>query len=203
MRSLHGWVGAGWLIAVAACSASPAQTPAPGPGPLPGGSTSELVSPEGATVTTPDGVTIVVPAGAVSTATFLTVTAGVIGPYERTTGSVYVDGGALLTITAVGPTYSFNVGGAPDLDTAMLAAPVTVTLPFDPGKVPTGRASSDVAVYTSTNAWRAPLPTTSTDATHVSAQTSQLGAFTPAVGMLQPCICTAGKSCGNSVCDGG
>lgn len=201
MLRLIGLIGVGLAVAVA-CSGSNGQIPK---GPLPGGSTSQLVGPDGGTVNTLDGVTIVVPAGAVSTPTFFSVTPRMdFGPNGLATFYLPTDASFELTAITVGPT--FDLG--PDATT--LAAPVTVTVPFDPTKVPSYRASSDVAVYIDSavvfgGAVRS--PTTLVDSTHVSTQTSVLGGFSPAVTTSSPCDdklapCASGQSCQGGICVG-
>jgi hypothetical protein len=201
MRRLHGGIGVGLACAVAAaCSVSHGEAPQL-QGPLPGGSTSQLISPDGGTVTTPDGVTIVVPGGAVSTATFFSVaedtTAGNVGTTFDLPGD-----GSVVTVMLVGPRYDLGSDGA------TLTTPVTITLPFDPTALPAGSTGSDVALYALTRYVRVtPLPTTFADPTHVSTQTSVLGLFFAGATIPSRCNdmvpCASGQTCVNGSCGGG
>jgi hypothetical protein len=139
-------------FAVAACSTSGGGSPS--------GQNGTSIGPAGGGVTATDGSGVTVPAGAVAVGSSINVT-------------VTADPGAPAPPAdqwiAVGPAYLFGPEGQQFL------RPVTVTLAFDPTRLPSGRTVNDVVLVTSP-ATGAPsyasLATTVVDATHVSAQTT-------------------------------
>jgi hypothetical protein len=192
---------------VAGCSAGPG--PGPTAGPLPGGSTAQLISEEGGTVTTPDGVSINVPAGALSTSIFLTVLPddGRLG--YQPSRFITVDGGAAFDVQLVGTAYLLGPRGTE------FSLPVTVTLPFDPSKLPVGASISNVSIVTAASSFvgdpadAAALTTTPVDETHVSGETPHFSIFAPAIitNYVTPCAndfnCASGQTCVAGGCVGG
>jgi hypothetical protein len=174
MLRLNGLLGLGLIVAIAACSTDNHQTPQ---GPLPGGSTSQLISPDGGTVTTPDGVSIVVPAGAVSAPTFFSVMPAtsqfaVFAAESSDFVALPADGGAQITAAVVSSPYDLEDDGT------KLAAPATVELPFDPTKIPAGKSGSDVIIFGPAGYFSVvALPTSLVDATHVGTPRTALGEF--------------------------
>lgn len=148
-------------LAASACSSSsggrtePAGTPDAGAG--------DLVGPSGGKVTA-DGVELVVPAGALSKDVVITI--------EPTTSAP-----SPLDARVVGATYLLGPEGL------TFGKPVTLTLPFDPTRVPAGTSSSAIEILTAPRGSRsyAPLPTTAVDGTHVRAEVSHFSYFVPAI----------------------
>ncbi len=116
-----------WVAIASLCSAFIAcgggsgddatSAPAPSPSPAPAGS----VGAAGGTVTGPAGAQVVVPAGALGQNT-------VIGVAQSSTGAPALP----ASVTALGPMFAFTPHGT------SFAAPVTITVPFDPALVPAG-----------------------------------------------------------------
>jgi len=82
-----------------------------------------------------------------------------------------------LDARVVGATYLLGPEGL------TFGKPVTLTLPFEPARVPAGTSSSAIEILTAprgSDAY-APLPTTAVDGTHVRAEASHFSYFVPAV----------------------
>jgi hypothetical protein len=79
--------------------------------------------------------------------------------------------------TPVGSTYLLGPEGQ------SFDAPVTVTLAFDPSRLPPGEAASDVVIFTAPrdSSEYTPLETTLVDSLHVSATTSHFSNFVPLI----------------------
>jgi hypothetical protein len=78
---------------------------------------------------------------------------------------------------AVGPAFDFGPDGT------TFAQPVTITLAYDASKIPAGRTSSDISIYTAprgSTAYTA-LPTTVLSTTLVQTQTTHFTVYVPAL----------------------
>jgi hypothetical protein len=191
-----------WPLAVApACSGGNVASD----GPLSGGSTAELISPDGGTVTTPDGVTITVPAGALPAGKFLTV----LPARDTPPSPLILVGQSVFVATLVGPAFDLGPTGT------IFNVPVGVTLPFDRSKLPANASMADVTILTSEHflvgdpSDGVPLTTALVDAGHVSAQTPHFSTFVPAIlsPYVTPCAhdfdCASGQTCVDGGCAGG
>src|SRR4051812_8227416 len=89
---------------------------------------TKSVGAEGGTVSGSDGTSVVIPMGALSMSSNIT-----ISP---------VDAAAPSGTVLVGPAYDFGPDGT------TFTQPVTITLPFDSAKIPAGRTSADILIYT-------------------------------------------------------
>jgi hypothetical protein len=118
----------------------------------------------GGTVETDAGTSLNVPSGALSSNTTLTI----------------------ARIDVTGPASTVLVGSAFDFgpEGTTFAQPVTITLPFDPAKLPAGRTSADIRVYTAPrgSSTYTALPTTLVGNT-VQTTTSHFTVYLPAVAM--------------------
>jgi hypothetical protein len=185
------------LAATLGCSSSKTQSAADA------AMTSALIPTSGGTLTTSDGVSVVVPANALPTATTLTATEDATGVPS---GTFKLQPSSTETALAVGPAFDIGPAGT------TFASPVTITLPFDPTKLPAGTASSAVTIVTAEEATPTDftaLTTTVVDSTHVSAQTSTFCVFVPVVqmpsgggggGCGSNTECGAGQLCVNGTC---
>src|SRR4051794_35693253 len=90
---------------------------------------AQQVGAAGGQVAAADGMSLTVPAGAVAGDTTFTIEAG--------SSAAAPQGKA-----AVAPVYALGPEGA------QFQKPVTVTLPFDPAKLPAGKRAADVRIYT-------------------------------------------------------
>jgi hypothetical protein len=135
------------LLAMGACSKPPSGT-----------SASATIDSSGGTVSTASGASVQIPANALSHLTNVTITAAPDAPLP-------------MGKTTVGTPYTFGPEGA------TFDAPVTVTLPFDPGAVGAGMHPMIVTAPAGTTDF-VPLHTTLVDATHVAAQTTHFSTFT-------------------------
>lgn len=111
------------MLLLAACGGgggSDDSAPAPPPPPPPAGT---LIGAGGGTVTGPSGTSVVIPAGATSAQIRVLIE-------QSATGAPALPAGA----TSIAPIFAITPHGA------AFTAPVTVTLPFDPTQVPTGRS---------------------------------------------------------------
>jgi hypothetical protein len=146
------------MVLLAACSG---QTAPPGPAIA----LSRSIPPAGGTLTEPDGSSLYLPQGALSASTTLTMTPA-------------PDAAATIPgATLVGTSYTFGP------EALQFAAPVTVTLAFDPRLLPPSKRASDVVIFTAavgSSAFSA-LSTVLVDATHVSATTMHFSIFAPQV----------------------
>jgi hypothetical protein len=122
------------------------------------------VTASGGTVSTNDGASVAVPADAVPQPTTITMGG------EPNNVSV-------PNAMPVGETYRLGPEGM------QFTQPVTVTLPFDASKLPSGTAATDIVIMTAPVGSTAfsPLPTTLVDATHVSAPTMHFSDFVAVV----------------------
>jgi hypothetical protein len=165
-----------------------------------GATTSQLVGPSGGTVTTADGVTLVVPAGALSAATTLTVASDASA--VPSSGMLMVPAGGTQTAIVVGTPFLFGPEGQ------TFASGVMVTIPFDPGKLPSGATASSVFIATAPagSSSFAKLSTNIADATHVSTLTSHFSVYVPlayppgGAGCTSNATCSAGQVCVNGAC---
>jgi hypothetical protein len=90
--------------------------------------TTKPVDKSGGTVSGSDGTAVAIPMGALGSTTTISIS------------SVTVPAPAGTVI--VGPAYDFGPAGT------TFAQPVTITLPFDMSKIPTGHTAADVRIYT-------------------------------------------------------
>jgi hypothetical protein len=165
-----------------------------------GPTTSQLVDSSGATVTTADGVTLVVPAGALTAATTLTVASDPSA--VPSTGKIVIPAGGTTTATVVGTPFVFGPEGQ------TFASGVTITLPFDPSKLPSGTTASSVFIATAPvgSSSFTKLSTNIADATHVSTLTSHFSVYVPlasqpsGAGCTGNSNCSAGQVCLNGAC---
>ncbi len=165
--------------------------------------TSQLVDTTGGTVTTADGVTLVVPAGALSAATTLTVTSDASA--VPSTGMLMVPAGGTTTAIVVGTPFLFGPEGQ------TFASSVTVTIPFDPSKLPSGATVSSVFIATAPmgSSSFTKLSTNIADATHVSTLASHFSVYVPlayppsGAGCTSNASCSAGTVCVNGACQAG
>jgi DNA-binding NarL/FixJ family response regulator len=126
--------------------------------------TSQVVGPAGGSVTTPGGASIDIPPGALPDGVTITVTTTTNAP-------------ASSDATPVGETYRFGPEGQ------QFALPVAVTLPWSVARLPAGRTSADVVVFTAPagTAEFTSLGASSADATTVSAMTTHFSDFVAGV----------------------
>jgi hypothetical protein len=122
--------------------------------------TSNMITPSGGTVQMSDGTAVSIPAGALTQTTQITV--------GNEPNSVSITDQVL-----VGSVYRFGPEGT------QFATPVTVTLDYDPSKLPTGDTSADVVIMTAPvgSTDFQPMTTTIVDDTHVSTATSHFSDF--------------------------
>jgi hypothetical protein len=150
-------------IAVAALSCGGGTPSGTQPVPNHDAPTSSVIGQDGGSVSTPGGASVTIPAGALTASLTVTVTpSSAPGPSGT---------------TMVGPQYDLGPDGT------TFAKPATVTLAFDPARIPAGKSAKDVVVYTSSGGSSSftRLPTTPVDATHVSATTTHFSSVGPAV----------------------
>jgi ZU5 domain len=116
-----------------------------------------------------EGATVVVPANALSAEVALTVATAADAP--AVPGAAMV--GAAITLGPEGQTFS---------------APVTVTLAFDPARLPAGKSTSDIVIYTAPagSDTCVPLVTRVVDGTHVAADTGHFSTFVTVVSTAPP-----------------
>ena len=165
-----------------------------------GPTTSQLVETSGGTVTTADGVTVVVPAGALSASTTLTVASDASA--VPSSGMLMVPAGGTQTAIVVGAPFVFGPEGQ------TFASGVTITLPFDPSKLPSGATASSVFIATAPvgSSSFAKLSTNIADTTHVSTLTSHFSVYVPlayppgGAGCTSNATCSAGQVCVNGAC---
>jgi hypothetical protein len=133
------------------------------------GASSKKIGSTGGSVSAPDGTLISIPEGALPTDTTITITID---------ENVEAPGDTEL----VGTAYVFGPEGT------QFSKPITISLPFDPTKVPAGRQASEILVFT------APAGSTDytslggkvQDATHVSATTTHFSVFVPVIPSALP-----------------
>jgi len=140
-----------------------------------GSAVSKSVGAAGGTVTASDGSGVTVPPGALSGDTNISVTASPDAPAPK-------------LATVIGPAYTFGPEGQ------TFAKPVTVTLAFDAGKIPSGRQPSDIAIFTAPagTATYVKLVTRVVDGSHVAADTTHFSTFVAV--MPNGCVVTCGDS---------
>ncbi len=154
-------------------------------------STPSPIGAEGGTVSTPEGHGVSVPAGAVSTAVDITVAEAPSAAAPPAKSG-----------TVVGPVVAFGPEGQ------QFTSPVTVTVTFDPAKLPAGKTAANVVIFTAPAGSTAytSLTTTMVDATHVSAKVSHFSNFAPLVPAPAGVACIAdrdcnfGQHCTNGIC---
>jgi hypothetical protein len=217
-RMLFGGVGGLWLLAAVGCSSSAPVTASDGSpdtmttsdaaadtaavdtsadataddasvdvAPDASGGVHMTVGTGGGSVMTIGGDGVSVPAGALAADVDISVRPAPTAP-------------APATATAVGAIVVFGPEGQ------QFASPATVTLAFDPAKLPAGKTAANIVILTapaSTSAYTT-LVTTVVDATHVSAKTSHFSDFVPAVPAPDGPSCTSNVECATGmVCAGG
>jgi ZU5 domain len=125
--------------------------------------TSNMITPSGGTVQMSDGTAVNIPAGALTQTTQITV--------GNEPNSVSITDEVL-----VGSVYRFGPEGT------QFATPVTVTLDYDPSKLPTGDTSTDIVIMTAAvgSSDFQPMTTTIVDDTHVSTTTTHFSDFVAA-----------------------
>jgi glucosylceramidase len=122
---------------------------------------SREIGPSGGLVVLPDGTSVSIPRGALSHDVDITL--------ESVSGSPLPSAG-----TTVGQTYLLGPEGL------QFNQPVTVTLAFDPSKIPSGQSADDLVVNTSPRSAPdayAPLPTAEADSQHVYVMTTHFSYF--------------------------
>jgi len=128
------------------------------------GTYSQVVGPAGGTVTADDGTTVVIPPGALSKNATIDIT---YNPYAPT----------LAQAQPLAVAHLFSPEGQHFLK------PISVTLAFDPCSLPPGATVQGVSVWTApsaSNVYQA-LPTKVTDATHLTATTTDFCNMIPGV----------------------
>ncbi len=167
--------------------------PKPSGGPDGGGEdvapVRQAVGPSGGSVKTSDGSGVTIPAGALGSEVTVTVTPTPLAPTPS--GS-----------TAVGAPFVLGPEGQ------QFSSPVTVTLSFDPAKLPSGFTANDVVIMTAAAGSTdfTALSGSRVDGTHVSATTTHFSVFVPTVasqsGGCGPCgpACPTGQVCDNGHC---
>jgi len=149
------------------CSSSRSGGSASGPPP------GKQIGPEGGSVLLADGSGVVVPAGAL--AARVNVTIGLTPGAAALPSSDWI---------AAGSSYLLGPEGQ------VFLKPVTVTLAFDPSRLPADLLGDGISVVTSPATGTpdySPLPTTIVDSTHVSAQTTHFSIVVPVWVRTQPC----------------
>lgn len=118
----------------------------------------------GGKVTTSRGVGVEIPAGALPNEVQVSVEASPTS--TPPTGS-----------TPVGTAYVLGPSGL------KFQKPVTIVLTLDPAKLPPGKTTADIVVFTAPDGTLeyTPLPTKVRDATHVEAETTHFSVFVPAI----------------------
>ncbi len=152
-----------------------------GSGPTPPATVQQTVGAAGGSVTATDGTRVVFPSGALLTDAVVT-----IAPLAQTP--------SLASAKVVGTAFDFGPAGA------SFAKPVTVTLSFDPAKLPAGKSAANVLIYTAPtgSSEYSVLEGLPADATHVTANTTHFSTFVTGVPVE-----AAGCSVACSPSDGG
>ena len=145
------------LVALTGCGGGP-SVPAPAP-------VSVTVGAAGGTVVGPSGAKVVIPAGALATDT-------VIGIAQTDVGAPALPSGT----TTFGPTFTFTPHGT------VFAKPVTMSVPFDPAKVPTGSTPELLKTNAQNAGWDV-MPGGTVSGNVLSAQVT---GFSSAVAALPP-----------------
>lgn len=147
---------------------------------------TKTVGSEGGTVSGSDGTTLDVPMGALAMSTSIT-----ISPVTVTLPTGLVQ---------VGPAYDFEPEGT------SFAQAVTITLPFDTAKIPSGLTSADVLIYSAPKGMtNFQMDFTTLDGNTVKTSTTHFTTYVPAT-PAGPCMpaCTGGPdacTC-NATCNG-
>jgi hypothetical protein len=143
----------------------------------------QSVGTTGGDVTTSDGSGVAIPSGALPNTVTVTATPATGAPTP-------------MAATVVGTPYTFGPEGQ------QFSSPVTVTLAFDPSKLPAGKTASDLVIFTAPagSSNYVVLATTVADATHVSAKVSHFSTFVP--GISGACTVACGMSGGAVSCSG-
>src|SRR5579859_8116485 len=89
---------------------------------------TKTIGSEGGTVSGSDGTSVVIPMGALGMSSNITITP--------------IDAPAPAGTVLVGPAYDFSPDGT------QFSSPVTITLPYDPAKIPSGHTASEIRIYT-------------------------------------------------------
>jgi hypothetical protein len=151
---------------------------------------TQMVGNGGGTVSGGDGSQVVIPGGALSMSTNITIT----------TVSAPAPAGTVL----VGPAYNFGPDGT------TFSNPVTITLPFDSSKIPSGKSAGDIVIYTAPSGSTNYLPlATSVSGNTVQTTTTHFTVYLPAVtvggsggdlGSSGACTPTCSPSSGGCTC---
>jgi hypothetical protein len=143
----------------AGCSVNQGNYWAP---PLDAGMTSQVVGSGGGTVTADDGTTVTIPPGALSQDTTITITPNALAP-------------TLTQATQLNVAHLFGPEGQ------HFSKEITVTLEFDPSKLPPGATPAGISVWSApsdTNFYQT-LSTTVADSTHVIGKTADFCNMVP------------------------
>jgi len=159
MRSL--WSSGVVVVAfvILCCTPEPAQGPiSSAPSETPAAS---VIGPEGGTVSTSGGTSLKIPAGALAAGTKVGITPA--------------SAGDIAAGTVVGARYVLEPEGT------TFAKPVTIIIPIDTSRLPSGKTASNVLIYIAPKGSHdfTPLPTKPVDASHVSAQTTHFSEVSP------------------------
>ncbi len=145
------------ILVILCCTPEPAQ----GPISSSGETAASMIGPEGGTVSTSSGTSLNVPAGALTGAMKVGITSS---------NAIDIAAG-----TVVGARYVLEPEGT------KFAKPVTIVVPIDASRLPSGKTASNVLLYIAPKGSHdfTPLPTKPIDATHVSAQTTHFSEVSP------------------------
>jgi hypothetical protein len=168
VRVPRTWVGAALAVASVGLGIAAGCTTTSSTSPAASAPASKVIGSGGGTIGTSDGTAQVdIPEGALPADTTITITPNADAP-------------APPDSTVVGVAYTFGPQGL------TFAKPITVTLAFDPSKLPAGLSPSAIVVFTAPDGTSVyePLPTSVKDATHVSATTTHFSTDDPAI----PCF---------------
>jgi hypothetical protein len=133
---------------------------------------TKSVGAAGGTVTGGDGTSVNIPMGALSNDANITI------------NSVSVT--APMGTVLVGPAYDFGPEGT------QFSTPVTITLPFDSAKIPTGRTSADIRIYTGAKGATTftPVNSVTVEGNNVKTTTTHFTTFFPAAPTMATDGCT-------------
>ncbi|MEO6574533.1 MAG: hypothetical protein ABIP89_11890 [Polyangiaceae bacterium] len=160
-----------FAMAAVGCSASSMSGPSGGTVEDADHVAMQTIGASGGVLVTNEGTTIDIPAGALTGDTTI-----IVQPNDSAPSPKGVDG--------VGGAFTFTPDGLQFLK------PVTVTMVFDPSRLPSGTNASQIVIYTAkdgSSTYEA-LPTTAMDATHVQATTTHFCTNVPGI----PIVADAG-----------
>jgi hypothetical protein len=142
---------------------------------------TKMIGSEGGTVSGSDGTSLTVPMGALSTSANITISPITVTPPAGT--------------VLVGPAYDFQPEGT------QFAQSVTIALPFDSAKIPTGLTSADILIYTaprgSTNYQ---MMFTAVDGNTVTTSTTHLSVYLPATPAAACTAACTGNTASSQTC---